>query len=59
MTGKEALEIMNQLTNIYNNLFNDNERYAFFKMGQLVERLATIVRTDQVSFNPTVDEEEE
>lgn len=58
MTGKEALRILNQVTEIHNFLMEDNERSAFFHMGVLTEELAMIVRIDEVSFNPTIQREE-
>lgn len=55
MTGKEALRILNKLTEIHNYLIKGNNRSAFFDMGRLTEELAQIVRIDQVSFIPTVE----
>lgn len=58
MSGKEALEILNQVTEIHNYLILDSNRSAFYCIGVLTEKLAQIVRIDQVSFNPTVRKDE-
>jgi hypothetical protein len=58
MTGKEALDILTQVTNIQNLLIDEYDRSAFFQLGVLTERLAQMVRIDQDSFNPTVKDEE-
>ena len=55
MTGKEALDILNQITEIHNCLIKDNDRSAFFFLGALTEQLAQIIRIDEVSFHPGVD----
>lgn len=58
MKGKEALGILNQITEIANYLLEDDEKRAFYQIGILTEELAQIVRIDQVSFKPTVDKED-
>ncbi len=58
MTGKEALEILNEIKEIHNHLINNCDRSAFFLMGALTEKLSTIIRIDQYSFNPTVGKDE-
>jgi hypothetical protein len=58
MTGKEALKLLNQITEIYDLLVNEDERMAFFNFGMLTEQLSQIVKIDQVSFNPTVSKDE-
>ena len=59
MTGEEALRIFQKMTIIYNHLILNQDRQAFFEMGTLTEELAQIIRTDQVSFNPTIEKENE
>ena len=59
MNGKEALRILNQLTEIHNFLIKGNDRSAFFYMGILTEQLAMIVRIDEVSFKPSIIDEDE
>lgn len=58
MTGKEALEIVNNIKEIYHYLIQYDDKCGFFEMGRLVEKLDTIVRIDSVSFNPTLSKEE-
>ena len=59
MTWKEALRIFNRIIEIHNHLINHRDREAFFEMGSITAELAQIIRIDQVSFNPTVKENEE
>ena len=58
MTGKEAKEILDQLTKITNNLIDEYDRAAFFEMGALCNKLATIIAVDMSSFNPTLKDNE-
>jgi len=53
MTGKEALEILNQVTEIHNLLMDDDERSAFFYLGVLSEQLAEIVKIEEDLSKPT------
>lgn len=50
MTGEEGLRILNQVTEIHNCLIDDNDRSAFFHLGQLTEELAMIIRISETSF---------
>jgi hypothetical protein len=55
MKGKEALRVFNQVKEITSLLLAECENEAFFRLGELSERMATIVGVDDVSFNPTVN----
>jgi hypothetical protein len=59
MTGQEALRLLKKIITIHNHLIKDRDREAFFDMGSLIEELTQIIRIDQVSFNPTVEKEDE
>jgi len=58
MTGKEAKEILDQLTKITNHLMDDYDRSAFFELGALCNKLAYIISVDLVSFKPTLQDNE-
>jgi hypothetical protein len=57
MTGKEAKEILETILKIKSHLIDNYDRSAFFEMGILCNKLASIVAIDQCSFNPTVKDE--
>lgn len=65
MTGKEAQEIIDELEDIYfklvyfGNYREQYEKQVFYQLGHLVQRLEHVVALDKVSFNPTVDREDD
>lgn len=46
ISGKLALEIMNDIVEIHNQLLKEDQRQAFFNMGILIESLAERIRND-------------
>lgn len=58
MLGSEAQEILIAITAITKLLIDADDRRAFYELGALAEKLATIVRIDQYSFDPMLPKEE-
>ena len=58
MSGKEALRILNMIRQIRDCLLEEDDRLAFYKIGILSEEMSQIIRIDQASFNPTINEDE-
>ncbi len=46
ISGKLALEIMNDIVEIHNLLMNLDQRQAFFHIGVLIESLAERIRNE-------------
>jgi hypothetical protein len=59
MKGIEALRILNQVRQIRDYLLEDEDRLAFYRIGILSEEMAQIIRVDEVTFNPSLNKDDQ
>lgn len=56
MTGKEAKEILDEIIDAIEYFDNGSDKWAFYRLGILTNKLENIIAIDKISFNPTVKE---
>lgn len=59
MTGKEAINILQYVARIYEDLSANRLAEGMFELGRLQEKMEMICEIDKCSFNPTLPKDDE